>query len=298
MIDSKREKNPLGHPGSLSVDEKAAEYQKLITDHLPFIEKQCRRACALYKKRLPDPDESSRSTLEIENRTLQVISSDEIDPDTLVNQVIDRLKADQYKVFRDFQGQAKMTTYLQTIISNLVVDLVRRQRGRNRAKDRAKTLGPIGEKLYELVFEKGYPAEEAYNYLKKHHHIETSLHEIEEMVESLKGPRSREKSTVPDDAKPFVTKEDPEKELIREERKKLAQGVLEDLLSSMSDEEKMMIRMRFPASEEERPMELAEIARLLGINEKAVDSRIRRILIKCRKIILKKGLSLDDLIEA
>jgi DNA-directed RNA polymerase specialized sigma24 family protein len=66
----------------------------------------------------------------------------------------------------------------------------------------------------------------------------------------------------------------------------------------LGNEEKLMVRMRFPLSEEEEPKSLSEIARMLGVSEKAVDSRIRRVLSKCKEMMLKHGLSISDLIVA
>jgi hypothetical protein len=56
--------------------------------------------------------------------------------------------------------------------------------------------------------------------------------------------------------------------------------------------------MRFPLSEDENPKDLSEIAGILGISEKAVDGRIRRILAKCKEDMLRYGLSINDFINA
>jgi DNA-directed RNA polymerase specialized sigma24 family protein len=57
-----------------------------------------------------------------------------------------------------------------------------------------------------------------------------------------------------------------------------------------------MMRMRFPLSEDGEPKSLPEIATMLGVSEKAVDGRIRRVLSKCKEMMLKHGLSISDLI--
>jgi DNA-directed RNA polymerase specialized sigma24 family protein len=58
------------------------------------------------------------------------------------------------------------------------------------------------------------------------------------------------------------------------------------------------MRMRFPLSEDEEPKSLSEIAKMLGSTEKAVDSRIRRVLTKCKEKMLENGLNIDDFINA
>jgi hypothetical protein len=146
----------------MSINKGEDYYKKLIVDNHTFIEKQCGKACAIFDRRISSTSVSAGESLEIGNQSIHFVSSDEIDPDTLVNEVIDRLRADNYKVLREFRGHSELTTYIGTIISNLVVDLIRKQKGRSRTKERAKAMGPIGDRLYELVFEKRYPLEEVY----------------------------------------------------------------------------------------------------------------------------------------
>jgi RNA polymerase sigma factor (sigma-70 family) len=287
----------------MPINEGEDYYQKLIVDNLTYIERQCANVCAIYKRKISSISTSTKDSPEIETESIHVVFSDEINPDTLVNDIIDRLTADDYKVLREFRGHSKLTTYIGTIISNLTVDLIRKQKGRNRARDRAKAMGPIGEILYELIFEKGFPAEEAYEYLKENHHIKEPLEEIETMIERIRGRKtgpiladSIEKAEH-DVMSKLVNGNDPEKELTKKQKDELAKRVLSQILSELSSEEKFIIRMRFPLSEDEDPKDLSEIGKILGISEKAVDSRIRRILTKCKERILKYGLSFDDFID-
>jgi hypothetical protein len=68
--------------------EGTPDYARLIVDHLPFIEKQCRRAA--------DSSGVYRSTSDVDNEA-----------DLLLTEVIDHLKTDDFKVLRDFRGTAK-----------------------------------------------------------------------------------------------------------------------------------------------------------------------------------------------
>lgn len=275
MTDLIKEKIETSQMSGISTFEDTTYYQNLIVENLGFIEKQCYKACTIYKRNISPP----------------FVPTDEIDHGNLANEVIDRLRADNYKVLREFKGHSKLTTYIGTIISNLIVDLVRKQKGRNRARNRAKAMGPIGEKLYELVLEKGLPAEEAYGYLKKNHHITENLEEIETMLEKIKG------RTVPPIEIDIKTGNDPEKELTKKQKEELSKSLLNQILSELSNEEKFIIRLRFPLSEDECPKGIPEIAKILGLSEKAVDSRIRRTLVKCKEMALSKGLSITDLID-
>ena len=298
MTDPIKEKIVTSQMSDIPNGVNTAYYQELIVENLGFIEKQCAKACAIYKRNILPPIDSNKDSAEIEIQPLQVVSSDEVDSESLVNDVIDRLRADNYKVLRDFKGHSKLTTYIGTIISNLIVDLIRKQKGRNRARERARAIGPIGEKLYELVQEKGLPVEEAYEYLKKNDHIKESLKEIGTMVDTIRGSKDCHMSVDAIEKPLLASGNDPEKELVKKQKDELVQRVLNQTLSELTNEEKFIIRMRFPLSEEEEPKGIPEIARILGLTEKAVDSRIRRILTKCKEIVLKNGMSITDLIEA
>jgi RNA polymerase sigma factor (sigma-70 family) len=138
--------------------------------------------------------------------------------------------------------------------------------------------------------------------LKENHHITETLEEIEAMVDKIRGrPRAHkgptEGSEQPDIRSTLVTAGDPEKELIKKERKKLAKEVLNEIHLESSSEERFIIERRFPLSEDEEPKDLSEIAKILGITTKAVDSRLRRTLTKLKKKMLKRGLSVDDFID-
>ncbi len=290
MADPIKEKIETSQISGIPAREDTAYCQKLIVENFEFIKKQCYKACAIYKRNISKSIASDKDSAEIETHSLRVVPHDEIDPESLANDVIDRLRADNYKALRDFKGHSKLTTYIVIIISNLIFDLIRKQKGRNRARDRARAMGPIGEKLYELVFEKGFPVEEAYGYLKANHHITETFEEIERMFEKIKG------RTVPLGEIDEKTVNDPEKELTKKQKDELVKNVLNQTLSELSNEEKFIIRMRFPLSEDEDPKGITEIAAILGLSEKAVDGRIRRILAKCKELVLKNGLSIADLI--
>src|ERR1700692_2803605 len=88
---------------STPFSEDTPDYARLIVDHLPHMERQCRRAA--------ESSDSHRSDADADNEA-----------DHLLTEIIDHLKADDYKVLREFRGNSKLTTYLTTVISNLVVD--------------------------------------------------------------------------------------------------------------------------------------------------------------------------------
>jgi len=272
--------------------EERPDYARLIVDHLPFIEKQCRKTI--------DSPVNSYSEADIDNET-----------DHLLTEVLDHLKFDDYKVLRDFRGSAKLTTYLTTVIANMVVDLVRKRKGRSRVRERAKCLGPLAEQLHDLVYGHGFTLANAHGHLVLSHGIRESEDDLRILLDRIGGRNIAANAMAAD--WPYQGREvlvDGEVELIVPDPAKSAEGLMIDkqrerqreqamafMLDGLSGEECLMLRLRYPAKEDEAPRSVREIAILLGQTEKAVDNRLRRVLMRCREALLSRGLSLDDLIN-
>lgn len=270
------------------------EFSRLIIDNLPFIEQQCRKAVS---REWFNPGEAMLAN----------------EADELLNEVLDRLKKDDYKALREYRHKSKLTTYLATIISHLLVDIIRSKKGRDRSLERAQALGETAERLHDFVVVQGIPLSAAHGVLLESFGISETMERLQEMLTQMRG-RSKVFAAAGDgdtllvagkemnsDEGIELVQPDPtpnaEEMLSSLQRRDLTQRVVRDLLDGLSGEEKFMISCRFPLDEQE-PKSMCEIAILLGLTEKAVDGRIRRILTRLREMLLEKGLSLDDLINA
>ena len=271
--------------------EATPDYAHLIVDQLPHIERQCRRAA--------ESPGSYRSHFEVDNET-----------DQLLTEVIDHLKVDDFKVLREFRGNSKLSTYLTTVISNLVVDIIRTRRGRSRAGERARELGPVAEQLHKLVYGLGYTLADAHGHMVLSQGISESEDELRDMLHHIRGkdcvshsitagwPYQGREVFVDDEVEVIVP--DPAKgadeQLIDNQREQKCKQILSELMEGLSGEERFIFRLRFPATEHESPKSIRDIAALTGKTEKSVDNRLRRILMSCREMLLSRGLSLNDLI--
>lgn len=269
------------------------DYPRLIVDHLPCIERQCRRAA--------NSPGSFRSDSDVDNEA-----------DHLLTEVLDHLKADNFKVLREFRGNSKLTTYLTTVISNLVVDIIRNRKGRSRASERATVMGPVAEQLHKLVYGLGYTLADAHGHLVLSDGIGENEEQLREMLYHIRGrdsithsatsswPYQGREVLVDDEVEVIVP--DPAKgadeQLIENQRDQKREQIIGVLMEGLSGEERFMLRLRFPATEIESPKSVREIAVLTGQTEKSVDNRLRRILLRCRETLLSRGISLDDLICA
>lgn len=283
--------NAIFSKRSPPTQEDSPDYARLIIDQLPHIELQCRRAAESLK--------SYRSAANVDNEA-----------DHLLTEVLDHLKADNFKVLRKFRGNSKLTTYLTAVISNLVVDLIRTRKGRSRAGERARELGPVAEQLYKLVYGLGYTLADAHGHLVLSHGIADGEDELRDMLHHIRGrdgithaaaagwPYQGREVLVDDEVVVIVP--DPAKgadeQLIDSQREQKREQIIGPLMEGLSGEERFILRLRFPATENESIKSIREIAALTGQTEKSVDNRLRRILMRCREILISRGLSLDDLI--
>jgi RNA polymerase sigma factor (sigma-70 family) len=283
---------------SATAGEESCDYLRLITDNLAYIENQCRRAVL----RTSGGDDEGGDGIQLDNQA-----------DELLNEVLDRLKADGCRALREFKGKAKLTTYITTIISNLIIDLVRQKKGRSRARERAREMGAVAERLYDLVYARGCSLIQAHSCLEITHGIHEPLERLQEMLQRMRGrerlmPLVAEgestwlvpgRKVVVDDEPQLVVadpRKDAEAELIVRQRESRARTAVAGLVAGLSGEERLLIALRFP-QEEEEPKSTREIGELMGLSEKCVDAKIRRILLRCRQDLLGQGLRPDDLID-
>jgi len=282
--------------------QESDDFGRLIVENLAYIEKQCRKACEIEERWKPPKSLISADESTTELRAMHMDDAGRIDPDTLFNLVLDRLRADDYKVLRKFRKRSKLTTYLTAVIANLFIDTLRKNQGRNRTRERAKKMGPLGEKIHDLVFVKGYTVTEAHETLKTLTGILESPEEIESMVEKMRGGKAAalqrenpERHRQNQIEAALTTEDDPEAILAAKQRAEAGVRVLDETLAELNQEDRVILRMRFPVGDGEakRPCEIAE---LLGMSEKAVDHRIRRVLTRCKEKMLRNGASLDDLV--
>ncbi|MCK4766045.1 MAG: sigma-70 family RNA polymerase sigma factor [Candidatus Aminicenantes bacterium] len=267
-----------------------AYYNGIIKEHIEFITSRSRKAVG----------QMWDGNIVVENEALE-----------LANKILDKLKEKNYKILKQFKGKAKLSTYITAVISNQAVDLVRRKKGRGREKERAKKIGVWGERIYELIFAAGLEIPAAYSELKSKSGFSGSMDEVESIAAKIKGkrippgeiPSPQGNRLVQDGTRDMETGEfiiadtqsNPEDITIETQRLKKLKEVTGSIISQLKGEERLILRMRFPVSEGEKPKEIEQIAGLLGISKKAVYNRLSRVLAKCRDKITRAGVKLDDL---
>lgn len=226
-----------------------------------------------------------------------------LDADELFVHVVDHLKEDNYRRIREFQGRSSIITYITAIIGRLVVDIIRQRTGRNRAKERAVCHGELGCHVYDLMVKLGHTAAEAVEILLINFNIQSSSDELMELHKNILGRDVRHKScgdteTVwgTEGELVVVQRQTPEMELLGNVQSVRRREVLAALIEGLKGDERMLLRLRFPLDDETPPLDLEQIAAITGQTPQQADRKLRRILQSCREQLLKKGLSLDNLL--
>ena len=275
------------------------DYKQIINDYFEFIEKQCFNAVKLKLKDHP----AKGNAINIENEALE-----------LSNNVLDTLQKDNHRVLKEFKGNSRLTTYITAIISRQAVDSIRKKLGRDREKDRAKELGKTGILIYQRIVKDGYPIPDVYNDLHQNHGFTGTIDELEEIVRKIKGKNPgahlpgnsqplngssvvKNGKTVNDDE--YVvpdTKSNPQDILLETQRKRKMHEIIRTIITGLNGEERLLLRMRFPTGEDEKPRSVEQVSKVLGITQKAVYKRIDRLLKKCKNTLDREGVSINELL--
>lgn len=277
-----------------------ADYGRLLNDHLDYIAKVCERAADNGRT----PSQGQGQVISGEGGYTYIVEqAGSLDPDDLFNKILDHLKEDDFRRLRDFQGRSSITTYLTSIISRFVVDIVRQRSGRSRAKERAAKLGLLGERVYDLMVLRGHSAGEAAEIMQITFGQQISPDELRDIHAGLLGRETRHQSSNEsktawgeDGELVTIQSASPEGELSGKIQQKRRGELLAVLMENLKVEDRLLLRLRFPLDEEAEPLEMSAIAAMVGMNEQQVDRKLRRILVSCREELLRKGLSLNDLL--
>ncbi len=206
-----------------------------------------------------------------------------------------KLVADNYAVLRKFEGRANLKTYLTIVVQNYFKDYCDHLWGKWRKSAEAKRLGPVAEKLEELLRD-GYGFEEACQVLRTNHKVALSPAELTEMAGRLPPRRPRrfegeESLVVLADGQPG-----PEERMVLAERsaawRRLA-GALKRAVEALSDLDRLIVRLDF-----EEDFSLADIARTLRLDDKGIYRQRTRILKELGAALRQQGVAPEEVAVA
>jgi RNA polymerase sigma factor for flagellar operon FliA len=195
-----------------------------------------------------------------------------------------RLMADDYAVFRKFGGRSSLQTYLVTVLVNLLRDFRNSRWGRWRPSAAARRLGPTAVRLEELVVRDGMPFREATEVLRSGG-VVLGDRDLARMAAAL--PARSYSGEVGLD----VAAELPDAGAVagalavERETAHAVERTLRDLVAALPAEDALVLRMRFWDD-----VSVADIARALGLDQKALYRRIERLQARLRESLAARGI--------
>jgi len=197
-----------------------------------------------------------------------------------------RLIENDYEVLGRFEGRSSLKTYLTVVVNRLYLDHQDRRFGKWRSSAQGRRLGPVAVRLESLLYRDGLSFEEAYGVLRSDPQIAETREELFEL--SLKLPVRSRRGVVPS---PDLERLDPSNvttAIEQAERQLLARRtglVLQRALSRLPPQDRLILRLHV-----ETGLTLADVARSLGENQKALYRKRDALLTQLRSDLETEGI--------
>ncbi len=211
-----------------------------------------------------------------------------------VSSVKVKLIDDDYAVLRKHRGTSSLPTFLTAVVHNLCRDFLNRKLGKFRPSAAAKRLGPTALALERLLVLDRHDLAAAIEILRRHHGVEESTDEIEDLAARL--PPRNPRRFVGEEAlasRPSAAPESsPERRLEDGERARTASRVEEVLnraLETLSPEDLLILKMCYRDG-----LTVAAIASALHLEQRPLYSRRERCFKKLRAVFESQGLTWDE----
>jgi RNA polymerase sigma factor for flagellar operon FliA len=204
------------------------------------------------------------------------------------------LLEDDYRVLREFRGQARLTTFLTTVIHNQLRDFRIRKWGRWRPSAAARRLGTVAVQLETQILRDGLTLEEAIQTLRHNFQVEETEAELEELAAQL--PVRHQRYFTSDEVLQWAAAPaapDPVEEGERQAQAETVQRALVEVLREVDEEDRLILRLRF-----EEGLMVSRIAPLLDLDQKALYRRIYGLLKALKEALERRGVTWAEAAEA
>jgi RNA polymerase sigma factor (sigma-70 family) len=198
------------------------------------------------------------------------------------------LLADDCAILRKHEGRSSLDTYLTIVIRRLLVDQ-RRAEGRWSASAEAKRRGAAAVLLERLVHRDQRTLDDAIGIVSKEH-PEAGRRELAAIAAALppRPPRARIVELAEGDEERFAATSSADErinDLDRGRRSDSASRAVRKAMTTMSAEDRLILRMRF-----HKGKSIADIARALGLEQRPLYRRIEALLVDLRRALTHAGL--------
>ena len=190
-------------------------------------------------------------------------------------------------IFRRFKGESSLETYLTTVVTRLFLDYRREKWGRWRASAVATRLGSEAVLLERLLYRDHVPFEEAAEMLRRNHGVESTVAELAELAGRLPVRLGRPVEQADEEIERFGVEprvaepiEDAERAAIARD----AETTVRQMLAQLDATDRFLVRSLTGG------LQVSEIARMLGVEQKPLYRRRDRLLTTLRVQLEEQGL--------
>jgi RNA polymerase sigma factor (sigma-70 family) len=194
-----------------------------------------------------------------------------------------------YEILARFEGRSSLKTYLTVVINRLYLDFQVRRFGKWRCSAEARRLGPVAVRLECLLYRDGLTFEEACGVLSSDTRVSGTHDELEDLRLRLPIRPGRDRAGDRDEPLSPVSGGGA---LERAERQALAERTFSAIrrsLGRLPPRDRVFLRLHV-----ESGLTVAEIARALGLEQKALYRKKEEILKRLRSDLEAEGLGLED----
>lgn len=188
-----------------------------------------------------------------------------------------KLLQDDYAVLRKYRGASSMTTFLTVVISNLFRDYRIRRWGRWRPSAEAKRRGQLAVMLEAAIYRDGCSFEQACNVLLQDDRLTVDRPALRAMLAELprRGPRRGDLGDGSDiEEVPAASSADGEVlHHERDDRMAAAKAALGRAVNRLGSEDQLIVKLHYLEA-----MTVANVARAVGIPQKPLYTRLKRLL--------------------
>jgi RNA polymerase sigma factor (sigma-70 family) len=201
-----------------------------------------------------------------------------------------RLIENDYEIVGRFEGRSSFKTYVTAVINRLYLDYQTQRFGKWRPSAEARRLGPVALRLESLLYRDGLTFEEACGVLKTDPQVAESGEALREL--SLKLPRRPSRRPGPSNGQEIPEPASGHSAIEQAERAVLAERTFPALrraLGRLPARDRIVLRLHVEAG-----LSLADVARALGEDQKALYRRRDALLKQLRLDLEAEGIQCRD----
>jgi RNA polymerase sigma factor for flagellar operon FliA len=202
-----------------------------------------------------------------------------------------KLVESDYDVLRKFQGRSSLKTYLAVVIERLALDYQAARWGKWRPSAAAKRGGQAAVRLEQLTVRDGRPLQDGLAVVVREFGADADAAALERLAARF--PIRTRRHFVGDELLENMAADSPDAEalLVRDEEQARFARVtarLRELMSELDPQQRLILQMRF-----EQGLSVADIARLLALDQKRLYRTIDQALAGLRRLLEAEGVSAE-----